>query len=193
MTETKKIIKFDEIYPSQKDEYKVEDVEIEDVQVEDVQIEEVEEVIVVPKKKVNFGEPKPNIQINIQEKPKGILSMKVSKKPISYEDILTSLNMIVVDGKLQYINKNAQANMHLQNKMSKPNSFIQQPQQKPLTKEQYQRIVLENRKKRLENQNRIQQIKSTKMLFSNYTNQTISVSSNPNNPNNLNKLFYFRR
>jgi hypothetical protein len=195
MEETKKIIKFEEIYNSQKDEFEedmqVEDVE--DVQVEDVQVEEV----VIRKKRVNFEEP--NIKMNIQEKQKEI-PRKVHKKTISYEDILTSLNMTVVDGKLQYINKNAQANMkinnksinmHLQNKINTTSSFfIQQPQQKPLTKEQYQQLVIENRKKQWEKQQRINQIKSTKMMFSNNNNQTISVSSNPNN---LNKLFYFRR
>lgn len=121
-----------------------------------------------------------NIQIRIEEvnKPKPILK-KVEKKTISYEDILSSLNMKVIDGKLQYIDKNA-----------KPPSQVYNQQPIPLTKEQYQTLVLENKKKRIESLRRVQQIKSTKMMFSNNNMHGISVSSTPSN---LNRLFNFNR
>lgn len=141
-----------------------------------------------PTKKVVFVEenldvePKKeeNIQITINEiTPKPILK----KKQVSYEDILTSLNMTVVDGKLQYIDKKEQAkrlsmnrnidnsiNVSINNRgfnnMNIYNKFQQQPQQRtPLTKEQYQRMVLENRKKSFLAIQRAKQAKPTKMLF----------------------------
>ena len=136
----------------------------------------------VSTKKVVFVEdvePKKeeNIQMSIKEiTPKPILK----KKQISYEDILTSLNMTVVDGKLQYIDKKEQAkrlsmNRNIDNSFNAPinnrgfnnmniyNKFQQQPT--PLTKEQYQRMVLENRKKRFLAIQRAKQAKPTKMLF----------------------------
>lgn len=144
--------------------------------------EEVEEIIQLPspiisKKKVNFQEP--NINIQIQEIPK----ISIKKKPVSYEDILTSLNMKVVDGKLHYINKNAPPPNY-------NNINVPRPPPVTLTKEQYQQLVLENKRKRFIAQQRLRQVKSTKMLFSNNNNHTISVSANPTN---LNKLFYFRK
>jgi hypothetical protein len=139
----------------------------------------------VSTKKVVFVEdvePKKeeNIQISIKEiTPKPILK----KKQISYEDILTSLNMTVVDGKLQYIDKKEQAkrlsmNRNIDNSINSPinnrgfnnmniyNKFQQQPQQRtPLTKEQYQKLVIENRKKKFLAIQRAKQAKPTKMLF----------------------------
>lgn len=132
-----------------------------------------------------------NIKIKIEEisqpvpvtvsAPVSILK-KVEKKTISYEDILSSLNMKVIDGKLQYIDKNAKP-------LVSNNSYKQQPPI-PLTREEYQRLVLENKKKRVESLRRVQQIKSTKMMFSNNNMHGISVSSTPAN---LNKLFNFNR
>ena len=121
--------------------------------------------------------------INIKEViPKPILK----KKQVSYEDILTSLNMSVIDGKLQYIDKKEQAkrlslNRNIDNSISMPinnrgfqnmniyNKFQQQqlgPQQRiPLTKEQYQKMVLENKRKKFLAIQRAKQAKPTKMLF----------------------------
>jgi hypothetical protein len=120
-----------------------------------------------------------NIQIKIEEVPRPILK-KVEKKTISYEDILSSLNMKVMDGKLQYIDKNAKPLTQVSNNREPI----------PLTREEYQRLVLENKKKRIESLRRVQQIKSTKMMFSNNNMHGISVSSSPAN---LNRLFNFNR
>jgi hypothetical protein len=128
----------------------------------------------------NVEENNENINLKIHEIPTRPILKR--QKPISYEDILSSLNMKVVDGKLQYINKNAPP--PVSNRQHFEKQVIH------LTKEQYQQMVLENRKKRFLAHQRLHQIKSTKMLFSNNNNHQISVSSNPNN---LNKLFYFRK
>lgn len=147
---------------------------------QEINIEEVEEE--------EIEDNSSNIKIKIEEisqpvpvavpAPVSILK-KVEKKTISYEDILSSLNMKVIDGKLQYIDKNA-----------KPISQVSNNQPIPLTREEYQRLVLENKKKRIESLRRVQQIKSTKMMFSNNNMHGISVSSTPAN---LNKLFNFNR
>jgi hypothetical protein len=93
--------------------------------------------------------------------------------------------MTVVDGKLQYIDKKEQAkrlsmNRNIDNSINLPinnrgfnnmniyNKFQQQqqPQQRtPLTKEQYQKLMIENRKKRFLAIQRAKQAKPTKMLF----------------------------
>ena len=123
-----------------------------------------------------------NIKIKIEEIP---VVKKVVKKPVSYEDILSSLNMKVIDGKLQYIDKNAKPST---NTSTSTNIHNRQPI--PLTREQYQQLVLENKRKRVEALRRVQQIKSTKMMFSNNNIHGISVSSSPSN---LNRLFNFQR
>ena len=145
-------------------EYFVEGQE-EDIDVEDIQL----------------SDNSSNIQIKIDELPRPILK-KVEKKTVSYEDILGSLNMKVIDGKLQYIDKNAKPPVH-------PNYYNRQPI--PLTREQYQKLVLENKKKREDALRRVQQIKSTKMMFSNNSMHGISVSSS--NPTSLNRLFNLNR
>lgn len=121
-----------------------------------------------------------NIQISIKEVvPKPILK----KKAVSYEDILTSLNMTVVDGKLQYIDKKEQAkrlslNRNIDNSHGIPinnrgfqnmniyNKYQEVPREKiPLTREQYQKMVLENKRKKFLAIQRAKIAKPTKMMF----------------------------
>lgn len=156
----------------------------------------------------NLSEKKQNIEIFINENP-----IKDKKKGFSYEDILTSLNMSVVDGKLQYINKNnknnntmnpikkqVQMNSNNNNSMTNKNNMNMSlntvikelPRPFSLTKEQYQKIILFNRNKKIQFQKYINKIKPKQMFFSNNnniitTNNKTSLLSN----NNLNKLFKF--
>lgn len=153
----------------------------------------------------NLSEKKQNIEIFINENP-----IKDKKKGFSYEDILTSLNMSVVDGKLQYINKNnntinpikkqVQINSSNNNSMTNKNNMNMSintvikelPRPFSLTKEQYQKIILFNRNKKIQFQKYINKIKPKQMFFSNNnniitTNNKSSLLSN----NNLNKLFKF--
>lgn len=121
-----------------------------------------------------------NIQLSIKE-VKPILK----KKQISYDDILTSLNMTVIDGKLQYIDKKEQTkrlslNRNIDNSLSVPinnrgfnnmnlniySKFQQVPQPRiPLTKEQYQKLVMDNKRKKILAIQRAKLAKPTKMLF----------------------------
>lgn len=135
-----------------------------------------------------------NIKMKVEEikRPQQIpLMKKADKKKVSYEDILSSLNMKVIDGKLQYIDKNAKPLTNTSmNTNTNTNTNTHNRQPIPLTREQYQQLVLENKRKRMESLRRVQQIKSTKMMFSNNNTHGISVSSSPSH---LNRLFNFNR
>jgi len=165
------------------DEKKI--IELEEVPIKKVVFveEKVPKETLDNKEEEKHGIETENIQINIKEvTPKPILK----KKQVSYEDILTSLNMSVIDGKLQYIDKKEQAkrlslNRNIDNSigisinnrgfqnMNIYNKFQQQqqvPQQRiPLTKEQYQKMVLETRRKKYLAMQRVKEAKPTKMLF----------------------------
>jgi hypothetical protein len=146
-------------------------------------------------------EKKQNIEIFINENP-----IKNKKNGLSYENILTSLNMTVVDGKLQYINKNNtniepikkqvqfNSNNNTNNKNNISNSINnvvikELPRQISLTKEQYRKIILFNRIKKIQFQKYINNVKPKKMFFFNNNsnnNSEVSLLSN----NNLNKLLF---
>jgi hypothetical protein len=219
------------------------------------------------KKKISFQEKPTNVALNIIEKKE---NRKENKKPtISYEDILSSLNMTVVDGKLQYttlkpkptqnnyntikntntfINPNQNRNQYYTNtrpnhninnvpnnapnniqktinrQSSLPGSLrktistetiyesdnedvedidyseekedgekIEVMDENPLgiTRERYNAIIREIKRRKMVELARVQQIKSTKMFFQNNNNHYISIQSSK--PNNLNKFFYFKR
>jgi hypothetical protein len=148
------------------------------------------------------------------------------RKPISYDDILKSMNMkLGPDGKLQmyseklqeeHINQQIQQQHHQQNHQ---HNQIKQHQQQhhqqphynpiyhqnqpiyqtyspqnppvetsmpPLTKRQYQQMLAIQILRRQQQQQRIKQIKSTKLLFPN-PNVIITTSSRPTN-----RLFGFK-
>ena len=112
------------------------------------------------------------------------------KKKVTYNDILTSLNMKVVDGKLQIVRntfvENIKSNLHDQSLSSgsyqpifqeQPQEQIQQPQQQQLQSqsqqlhqnnqqmEHYKQIQRINYIKLLQRQQHINNIKSKKLKF----------------------------
>jgi hypothetical protein len=140
------------------------------------------------------------------------------KKKVSYDDILSSLNMVVHNGVLQFANpiQSDQSNQSNQSKQSNQSNKVQKKQvtirepnssnyitnkyfkdykepgvieepPKPMTKEEYRQMLIQDYIKRQEAQRRIAQIKSKKLLF--HTNN-INISQNPNQmPRDMNKLF----
>jgi hypothetical protein len=146
------------------------------------------------------------------------------KKKVTYDDILSSLNLVVApNGVLQYMNTKPNTfdrdNKYVE--QDKPKSILKnsinqekiEPQVKhsyifnkyfknykepdtveeplkPLTREEYQKMVIEDLIKRRLAQKRVAQIKSKKLSFTNNNN------NNNNQPiyatkNNLNHLFRF--
>jgi hypothetical protein len=153
---------------------------------------------------------------------------KIQKKKVTYDDILSSLNLVVApNGVLQYMSTkpntfNREVEYHetdQQKYEAKPKSILKktfnqneekiEPQVKhsyifnkyfksykepnaveeplkPMTREEYKRMVVEDLIKRRLAQQRVAQIKSKKMAFTNNNNPTIYATKN-----NLNHLFRF--
>jgi hypothetical protein len=140
------------------------------------------------------------------------------KKKVTYDDILTSLNLVVApNGVLQYMNAKPNTCNDESLVMSHPQSILKntlkqeqiQPQvkhsyiynkyfksykdgniaveepRKPMTRGEYQKMVIEDLIKKRLAQKRVSQIKSKQMAFTN-NNQPIYASRN-----NLNHLFRF--
>ena len=144
-----------------------------------------------------------------------------TKKPkVSYDDILSSLNMVVHNGVLQFAkptqqsqqkkqvtittktqqsqqktqqklqqNPQHQQNNYITNKYFKDykdesQGLVEEPR-KPMTKEEYKKMLIQDYINRQNAIRRISQIKSKKLLFN---TQNISIAPN-NNPRDLNKLF----
>ena len=123
-----------------------------------------------------------------------------NKKQVTYNDILSKMSMCVIDGKLQLYNKklddvtiqepsksilkqtNTKKINFSQGQMNTQSyplpQYQQQEQQKnalpPLTERQYKQLVFLNNLKRQRERERMSQIKSTKILYSNN-----SVNINP--------------
>jgi hypothetical protein len=133
----------------------------------------------------------------------------VEKKKISYENILSSMGMCVVDGKLQLFNKNTQQQQNQQQQQQqqqtqykKPQYQQQQNQQQQyqeqqqndslpvsrLTKEHYKRQLLVQYINRQKEIIRINQVKSKKLMFPN-PNVNINISNTLKNNNQSNKIF----
>ena len=132
-------------------------------------------------------------------------------RKITYDDILSSLNMQVVNGKLQIVRNVAAENIKTnqeqpyqrQQQQQQQQPYQRQQQQQPyqrqqqqqpyqqqedsipLTKEQYKRMVAINYMRRLQQQRHIQQVKSTKLR---YSASNVQVSPGAFQPA-LNKLF----
>ena len=140
------------------------------------------------------------------------------KKKVTYDDILTSLNLVVApNGVLQYMNAKPNAFNDESPMMSHPQSILKNPMKqeqiqpqvkhsyiynkyfksykdttiieeeprKPMTRAEYQKMVIEDLIKKRLAQKRVAQIKSKQMAFTN-NNQPIYASRN-----NLNHLFRF--
>jgi len=126
----------------------------------------------------------------------------VKKKQISYDDILSSMRMQVgPDGKLQMysqklVEANAQQQQELQKKQQQHYLPAVQRQQReeyefprqPLTRDQYQQLVTLDLIRRQQEQQRLRQIKSTKLIFPN-PNVHITTSPIQGAGANLNRLF----
>jgi hypothetical protein len=172
--------------------------------------------------------PQPRIT-TMAHKNRGSLAQNIATptaRAVTYDDILSSLNMKVVDGKLQIVRNHAAENIRTNNvnlnqsinqsinyKTKKPihtlnqeqhNQFMKQQQtnymfnseEKPqqnvpiMTKEQYKQMVAANYLKTLQEQQRIRNMKSTKLMFSNSnTNTNVVPVVSQNGGNGLNRLF----
>jgi hypothetical protein len=183
--------------------------------------------------------PQPRIT-TMAYKNRGSLANNVAPPPprkVTYDDILSSLNMTVVNGKLQ-ITRNTVAEsiktnnfnpvaVSQQTKIIQPQQqqrqqqgsrqnnvldkirqqqqmFQQQQQQQQvfqqqqqpnvdvpiMSKEQYKQVVAANYLKALEQQQRIKNMKSTKMMFSNSSIGISPINGN-NGSGNMNRLFRF--
>ena len=164
-----------------------------------------------------------------QPNPINTNSYNVKKPKITYNDILSSLNLVVQNGVLQKVSipntnsltqnrQNFNPNSNRQNPNSKPNpnkqNFKTQPKKiepqlknsyifnkyfknfkdetvieepkKPLTKEEYKKMLIENYIKTINERKRIAQIKSKKIQYTNADNFVIKTSYNNAN---LNRLF----
>ena len=145
------------------------------------------------------------------------------KSKISYDDILSSLNMVVSNGVLQFAKPNPQPQINQEQKtqinqeqlksQKKRVTINTQPQQyqqqqnnyitnkyfknyqeqniineepaKPMTKEEYKQMLIQDYINRQQAQKRISQIKSKKLLF-----DTRHINIAPNQmPRDMNKLF----
>ena len=139
-----------------------------------------------------------------------------TKKPkVSYDDILSSLNMVVHNGVLQFakpieqkaeksqqkkqVTINAPQKQQKQSFQHQQNNYITNKyfkdykdesqgvveESKPMTKEEYKKMLIQDYINRQNAIRRISQIKSKKLLFN---TQNISIAPN-NNPRDMNKLF----
>jgi len=129
---------------------------------------------------------------------------KKKKKSVTYEDIFTTLNMHVVNGKIQIGRPNPNVNHNYQQPYWEQTSYeryqpkyqgegsalLNQPKQtqqqqpvQPLTRDQALLLKKQIFLRQQAERNHINQIKSTKLFFS----ATSNLTSNANH--NLNKLF----
>jgi hypothetical protein len=126
-----------------------------------------------------------------------------SKNQISYDDILTSMNMCVKNGKLERIQSvpqeenyapqipyqhNGQPNSYIYNKYFKNYAQQQQEQQipsRPLTQEERRILMIKRQIEIAQQRKRISEIKSTKLQFS---DNNVNVSSVYRHKD-LNRLF----
>ena len=137
------------------------------------------------------------------------IPLQKKKKSISYDDLLSNMGMTLVNGKLEF---NTKLQQQKQNVSSHPPIYQQQRQQyqpqqpqhhqqyqhhqqnqqnqQPMTKQQYKKYLALEYLKQQHERNRIGEIKSKKLLFSNP--DTISnIHINKHSP--MNRLFLIRR
>lgn len=128
---------------------------------------------------------------SVPNKPSAMQIEKPEKKNISYDDILSSLNMTIVNGKLQIKRADSQA-LAQQAQIKMENQKQQQKQMnpvpsKPLTKEEYRAQLARQYLEKQTDLRKLQESKSKKLMFS---NADISVSPLTMNQN-TNHLFKF--
>jgi len=124
------------------------------------------------------------MEMKIQE----IENKSPKKRQISYDDLLSNMGFKLNNGKLELYNKRIDY-IEQNNKNNKINQENKIQEAQPMTKEQYKRLLRLQYIQRLKEKERINNIKSTKLLFSNpLTIQNINHSlSVPN------KFFHFSR
>ena len=124
------------------------------------------------------------MEMKIQE----IENKSPKKRQISYDDLLSNMGFKLNNGKLELYNKRIDY-IEQNNKNNKINQENKIQEAQPMTKEQYKRLIRLQYIHRLKEKERINNIKSTKLLFSNpLTIQNINHSlSVPN------KFFHFSR
>ena len=112
-----------------------------------------------------------------------------NKTVISYNDILNSLNMIVVNGHLHLIPKQKQynnLNSQIINDEQKQLNVSIESNKRTLTPQEIKNHILLNYAKKIETKKRISEIKPKKLLFN-----TQNVYIAPSNNTQFNKLFHF--
>jgi hypothetical protein len=156
----------------------------------------------------NLGEQEQQFDVNYWETTQ-VKPQETKKKKFSYDDILNSLNVVVnKNGVLQYITttdaiheqqlqsspqqikgkplepqvKNSQIYNKYFKDYKDPNAEYVQEVKVPQTIEEYNRMVLEERIKRILEIRRISQIKSTKLLFESNNNGNSSSNIINNQP-----------
>jgi hypothetical protein len=164
-----------------------------------------------PKKKVQFNEPiKPMNQSIPRINAKMVRQQVIPPKPqISYDDILQKMGMYVVNGKLHLLEdkKQLKSNKSVNyNNSNKPTNYNIDPNinqnnyiynkyfrehiqtapnvKRPMTLMEYRTKLIKD----ILQKRRINQIKSTKLLFS---TSNINISGGSLNSGNINKLFNF--
>jgi hypothetical protein len=168
---------------------------------------------------LDFEETEESLDTYHEEPTKNIpLKNPTKKSKISYDDILTSLNLKVNNGKLEYIQpktshpgdrlktcykkqpqpqqpipqQNPYENSYIFNKYFKDYKDPSQPPEEPvyLSPQEYKRQVILEMIRRNQERKRISQIKPKKLLFA-QNNPTPPVYSVPTN--DINKLFRLSR
>jgi hypothetical protein len=178
---------------------------------QEMHFDEIPENIVpvkVIKKGVHFAETSKPIHQQIPKENARMVrpTMPKPKQQISYEDILSKMGMFVENGKLHLMDNNPQKYQQIQQQINQQNqiqaetnvpqdSYIynkyfkedlqtHQNVRRPLTKDDYKRMLLED----ILQKQRINQMKSKKLLM-----PTANINMSGGNPSNLNKLFNFSK
>jgi hypothetical protein len=107
------------------------------------------------------------------------------KRQISYDDLLSNMGFKLNNGKLELYNKKID-NIKQNNKI---NHEYKIEEAQPMTKEQYKRLLRLQYIHRLKEKERINNIKSTKLLFSN----SLTIQNINHSLNVPNKFFHFTR
>jgi len=134
-----------------------------------------------------FLEEENFIELNVEEnksfqhsKDTSNIIHPIKKRELTYDDILGSMNLKVVDGQLQYIQQQKVANPVKKVKFSGQleNEKSQYLDHIPRSKEEHQKMIQEHQKMMQEHikkqiETRMRQKKSTKLLFTNHLPQPL--------------------
>jgi hypothetical protein len=142
------------------------------------------------------------MELNIQEKDitnnNNNNINKNKRKQISYDDLLSNMGFKLNNGKLELYNKKIQENQYTQSQYTqsqytqsqyRQSQDTQIKQAQPMTKQQYKQLLRLQYIQNVKEKERINNIKSKKLLFSNpltlqNINQSLSIP---------NKFFHFSR